>query len=200
LAPKLVHLKLNFCCQRFVARLRACLRPNWAVIVVGGLSLAAGGCATGDLAMMATIAGGQKIRVPISRNGVELTNEAGIQINTATFTLNADKKIVFVFEFTDSRHRAMSKVRVEDVSDQEPLPMVESDQPKLSARGQWHGESEPLALGDRRLGWMATLSNTLRVFRFTLTLADGQTLVIHQGGLFSAPMKSAVRQALGQNY
>ncbi len=167
---------------------------------VGILSAGIVGCATGDVAMLATIAGGQKIRVPLTRGGAELVNEGGVQINTATFSLNADKKIVFLFEFTDSRKRALRSVRVDDVSDHAPALLVESAQPTLSATGQWRGESEPLALSDRRLGWLATLPNSLRVFRFTLTFSDGQTSIIHQGSLFPAPMKSAVRQTLGENY
>ena len=170
--------------------------------LAAGVVILAGGCAAGggDFAMMATISGGQKIRVPIGRGGAELTNEGGVQINSATFSVNADKKIVYVFEFTDSRKRPLRNVRVEDVSDQAPILFVESAQPTLSATGQWHGESEPLTLSDPRLGWMAAISNSLRVFRFTLTLADGQTLVIHQGSLFPAPLKSAVRQRLVQYY
>lgn len=158
------------------------------------------GCATGDVAMLATIAGGQKIRVPLTRGGAELVNAGGVQINSATFSVNADKKIVFVFEFTDSRKRALRNVRVDDVSDHAAAPLVDSAQPTLSATGQWRGASEPLALSDHRLGWMATLPNSLRVFRFTLTFSDGQTLVLHQGSLFPSPMKSAVRQALGETY
>jgi hypothetical protein len=178
------------------------IRMAWALAGVGILSVGLVGCATGGGAveMQATIAGGQKIRVPVSRNGAELVNAGGVQINTASFTLNPEKKIVFVFEFTDSRKRGLRSVRVEDVSDDAPALLVESAPPTLSAAGQWRGESEPLTLSDRRLAWMATLPNSLRVFRFTLTFSDGQTLVIHQGSLFPAPMKSAVRSALGQNY
>lgn len=173
------------------------LRPLLGVAILSGGIV---GCATGDVAMLATISGGQKIRVAVNRNGAELINEGGVQINSATFTPNADKKIVFVFEFTDSRKRALRSVRVDDVSDDAPALLVESAQPALSATGQWRGESEPLGLSDRRLGWLATIPNSLRVFRFTLTFSDGQTLVIHQGSFFPAPIKSAVRQSLGQNY
>ncbi len=168
--------------------------------MVGALSAGVVGCASGDVSMLAPIAGGQKIRVALTRNGAELVNEGGVQINSATFSLNADKKIVYAFEFTDSRKRALRTVRVEDVSDAAPTPLVESAQPTLSATGQWRGESEPLGLSDRRLSWMATIPNSVRVYRFTLSFAEGQTLVIHQGTLFPAQMKSAVRQTLGQNY
>jgi len=164
--------------------------------------LAAAGCATGggDIAMMATISGGEKIRVPLTRGGAELISEGGVQINTASFTLSPEKKVLFVFEFTDTRKRPLRSVRVEDVSGDKPQVMVEDDQPKLSAAAQWHGEAPPLEWNHSRIAWLATISNSLRVYRFTLTFADGQTLVIHQGALFPAAMKSAVRQALGQNY
>lgn len=174
-----------------------------ALLLTGLLGLALGGCATGgggDIAMLATVSGGQKIRVPLGRGGAELTNEGGVQINTASFTLNADKKIVFVFAFTDSRHRPLRSVRVEDVSDDKPALFVDASSPQVSETGQWRSESEPLALGDRRLGWLATIPNSLRVYRFTLAFADGQTVVLHQGTLYPAMLKSATRQALGENY
>jgi hypothetical protein len=150
--------------------------------------------------MAATVAGGEKIRVPLGGKGVELTNEAGVQINTANFTLNADKKIIFVFEFTDTQKRALSRVRVEDESDEVATLLVDVAQPTLSATGQWRGETEPLEWNDPRLSWLATISNTLRVFRFALTFADGHTLVIHQGTLYPAVVKEAVRRSVGQNY
>lgn len=171
-----------------------------AALAAALLSLAVGGCATGDISMVATIAGGQKLRVPIGRNGVALTNQDGIQINAAHFTLNAEKKVVFVFEFTDSRKRTLRNVRVEDVSDEAPDLLVESTQPTLSPAGQWRGESTPLPVTHSRLSWLATIPNTLRVFRFTLTFADGQTAILHQGMLCPAATKSAVRQAGGLNY
>ncbi len=150
--------------------------------------------------MLATIAGGEKIRVPLGRGGPEMTSEDGVQINTASLTLTPEKKIVYVFEFTDRRSRALSGVRVEDVSDTTAAPLVDDVQPKLSAAGRWHGEAPPLDLSDSRLGWIATISNSLRVVRFTLTFSDGHTLVLHQGGLYGAAMKAAVRQSFGQNY
>jgi hypothetical protein len=169
--------------------------------VFSALLLAAlAGCATGGVVMLAEIAGGEKIRVPLVRGGAEMTNEGGVQINTASFTLNADKKIVYEFAFTESRRRLLRSVRVEDVSDAAAFTLVEDAPPELSSTGQWRGEAAPIGSGDPRLGWLATISNTVRVFRFTLTFSDGQKLVLHQGALYPAPIKAAVRQAFGQNY
>ena len=150
--------------------------------------------------MQATIAGGGKIRVPMGRGGPEMTNESGVQINTANFTLNPNKTLQYVFEFTDSRNRALRSVQVEDVSDETAVAFVTDLQPKLSAAGRWRGDTPALDLSDPRMSWFSTISNSLRVFRLTLTFADGQTLVLHQGVFYPAPMKAAVRQTFGQNY
>jgi len=171
------------------------------VFILGGLlSVGLVGCATGSFEMVATGAGGEKIRVPLGANGVEFTNEAGVQVRMASFAPNADKKIVYEFVFTDHRKRGLRRVRVEDVSDDAAVNLADDAQPKGELDGTWRGGSEALEFNDPRMNWLATISNSLRVFRFTLTFSDGQTLVLHQGTLYPAAMKSAVRHAFGQNY
>ena len=190
------HSRNVFSNPNLVAQLR-----TWRVRTLAGLILlGVAGCATGDVSMVATIAGGEKIRVPIGANGAALTREGGVQINAASFTLNPEKKFVYVFEFTIEGNRPLRHVRVEDVSDESAVTLIDRADPTLSAAGLWHGESEPLSTGNGRLKWLATVSNSLRVVRFTLTFADGKTQVLHQGTLFPAGLKSTVRQAMGQNY
>lgn len=138
--------------------------------------------------------------MPVGPNGAALTREGGVQINAANFTVNPEKKFVYVFEFTVEGNRPLRHVRVEDVSDEPVVMLIDRADPTLSAAGLWHGESEPLSTGNGRLKWLATVSNSLRVVRVTLTFADGKTQVLHQGTLFPANIKSAVRQAMGQNY
>jgi len=150
--------------------------------------------------MVATIAGGEKIHVPIGRGGAAMTNEDGVQINAAVFTMNPEKKFVYLFEFTVAGNRALRHVRVEDVSDESALLLIDQPAPTLSATGLWHGESSPLGTSDPRLKWLATLPNSLRVTRFTLTFADGKTQVLHQGTLYPAGIKAAARQTMGEKY
>ena len=182
---------LNLVGQRFTRR---------AFTLAGLILLSLAGCATGDVSMVATIAGGEKIRVPIGSGGAVMTREGGVQINTAGFTMNPEKKFVYVFEFTVEGKRPLRHVRVEDVSDESVVMLVDRADPTLSAAGLWRGESEPLSTGNGKLKWLATVSNSLRVVRFTLTFADGKTQVIHQGTLFPAGLKSVVRHTMGQNY
>jgi hypothetical protein len=158
------------------------------------------GCATGDFAMLAEIAGGEKVRVPFARGGPEMKNEDGVQITQASFTLSPEKKLRHVFVFTDRLRRPLRRVQVEDVADAAAVSLVDDAQPKPSATGEWRGEMPPVEWNDARVGWLATISNTLRVYRFTLTFADGRTQVLLQGAFYPAPLKAAVRQTVGQNY
>lgn len=164
------------------------------------LGLVLAGCATGDIAMLAEISGGEKVRVPFTRGGPEMKQEDGVQIAQAGITLAAEKKVQYIFAFTDSRNRALRRVLVEDVSDAAAVPLVDDAQPKLSGKGEWKGEVPASDWSDARVRWLATISNSLRVFRFSLTFADGRTLVLYQGAFYPAPMKAAVRQTMGQNY
>ncbi len=171
----------------------------WRALAAAGV-LGVAGCATGEMSMVATTYDGQKIHVPVGRNGVVLTNEDGVEIEAATFALKTEKKFTYVFAFTDKQKRALRSVRVEDVADEKPVVLVDDAAPKLSATGQWQHDSEAIDPNDPRLAWLATLQNSLRVYRFTLTFADGKTLVLHQGAFFPQPMKSALRQLFGKNY
>lgn len=186
--------------RRWRARAGGALRSAQAWLPALAAAFLLAGCATGDVVMLAEISGGEKIRVPLGRGGPELKNEDGVQIHTATLTLGAEKKIVHVFEFTDTRQRPLRRVQVEDVSDAAPLPFIDDSQPQPGPNGRWRGDAPPVDLTDPRLHWMATISNTLRVYRFTITFADSRTLVLHQAALYPAPLKSAIRQTLGQNY
>jgi hypothetical protein len=150
--------------------------------------------------MVATIAGGEKIRLPMGRGGIAPANEGGVQIQVANFRVSKDKKIIYVFAFTDSRGRALRKVRVQDVSDEAAVTLLDDAQPKSEPDGTWHRETEPLEFGAPRAGWLATISNSVRVFRFTLTFSDGQILVLNQGMFYPAAIKESVRRAFGMTY
>ncbi len=179
------------------------VRRSWCALALVGCGLVAGGCATGDIAMLATISGGEKIHVPLGRGGVVLTEEDGVKINIASLTPATEKnekKLLYAFMFTDSRKRALRSVKVEDVSDETPVVLVNDAAPKLTDAGEWRGSTEAFDLADPRVAWLVTIQNSVRVARFTLTFADGKTLVLLQGTLYPAPIKGAIRQMMGEKY
>jgi hypothetical protein len=160
-----------------------------------------GGCGSvgGDISLLATVSGGENIRVPIKRGGVPSTVEDGLKVDAAGFTLNADKKVVYMFDLSDARGRALQSVRIEDVSDAAPVLLVE-DAKAVWTNGHWRTTSRPFEASEPVLSWMSTITNTLRVFRITLTFADGKTRVLHQGAMYPNFVKAAVRRTWGENY
>jgi hypothetical protein len=149
--------------------------------------------------MLAPITGGKKIAVPLGPRGVEFSSEDGVQIEFAGATLSPEKKFIYTFQFSDKKKRALRRVRVEDVSDEIASVMVDDNQPALD-QGRWHGTSRPFEKGEPTVAWMVTVTNTLRVFRFTVTFADGREVGISQGAMFPAGLKAGIRAAWGENY
>lgn len=149
--------------------------------------------------MLVPIAGGGKVAVPFGKNGVEFTKGDGVQIESAASTLDAEKKLVYNFAFRDAKARALRRVVVEDMSDDSPTLLVEDNAPILD-QGRWSGSSRAFAWGEPELRWIATISHTMRVYRFTITFADGEKLVLDQGSLYPNVLKSAIRHAWGENY
>jgi hypothetical protein len=171
-------------------------RPLWNLI---GVALLAGCAQSGGIAMRATIAGGQEITIPLGSHGIEPAREDGLEVDFASCTLNNDKKLIYGFHLSDSRGRALRRIRVEDVSDDTPILLVDDAQPALKDK-KWLGGSKPFEPGDPAVAWVSTITNSLRVFRFTVTLPDGRDVVLLQGSMFLNPMKAVIRQAWGQNY
>jgi len=176
------------------------LPSPWRPLIAFTLATLVAACASsGSLSMLATIAGGEKIAVPLGPRGVEPSKKDDIQIEFSGCALNREKKLVYGFEFSDARGRALRHVRVEDVSDDAPVLLLDDAQPALE-RNRWRGTSRLFEPEDPALAWVATITNSLRVFRFTITQADGREIVLHQGAMYPNGMKSGIRQAWGQNY
>jgi hypothetical protein len=157
------------------------------------------GCATGDVSMLATISGGERIRVPIGNTGVLPTVVDGVKSEGPVPRPDAQKKLVYYFNLSDRRARPLKSVRVEDVSDAEPILLLD-DTHATWTDGRWQGNSAPLGPEDRAMNWMTTITNTLRVFRFTVTFADGKTLTLYQGAMYPNFVKTMVRGGWGMNY
>jgi len=173
-------------------------RLDWLVAGVFVALLA--GCATGDYSLVAPVSGGTKVRVPIGPGGPVPMEMDGVKIEV--FGLRPDfekKQVLYTFGFFDARGRGLQDVKVEDVSDDTPFPLLEDAAPQVD-KGHWHGTSRSFAAGDEYLKWIYQVDNSLRVYRFTVKFTDGHELVIHQGSTFPNFMKSAIRHMFGATY
>jgi hypothetical protein len=92
-------------------------------------------------------------------------------------------------------------VRVEDVTEDEPAPLLlaEDTHPYLSG-SHWHFESPSKNSSDPDIAWVLNIEDSSRVYRFTILLADGQRIELYQMTNFSAQEKTMIRRTLGQTY
>jgi len=163
-----------------------------------GAGLLAGGCATGQYSMVTTVATGETVRVPLEKGGAVLVEQDGVKIVGVHVTLSPDKKLVFGFDFDVAPARPLRRVQVADISEAPVAAWVDDAQPALTPAGRWHAETAPADAQDPRLAWLGSVSDSMRIFRFTLTLADGKTVTIDQGQLYGSALKAAMRMALGE--
>lgn len=105
-------------------------------------------------------------------------------------------ELTYTFGFTAKKKQTPRAVLVEDVTGASAVPLVEDQSPTLEAGGYWKGESTPRRAGDPSLVWLSTPGNTEKVFKFTITLADGRVEEIYQASLWSGQMKPVIKQAL----
>ena len=157
------------------------------------------GCATGDYAYVTTISSGERIQIPLVKGVPVPAKKGNITIKFAGLVPNPnpeDKHLKYIFDLEDTSPTPAKSIVVEDVSDEQAIPMVEDLAPKYVDH-RWVKFSEPLTKDDPALGWVVYLSNSTRVFQFTVTAADGSKTVLHQAWIVPNWAKVGMRQALG---
>lgn len=158
--------------------------------------MAAGCGSVPDYKYVTTIAGGQRIEVPITSAGPEHAHAGGLTVTTAQFFVNPrDPRVFLAFAFRNESGQALRSVRVEDVADAAPVLVVEDLAPKM-AGGEWRGLTPALTSFGPPIEWIRYLDASNRVYRFTVTLADGRTVVLNQLAVFPGWMKAGVRNSL----
>jgi len=173
----------------------------WAKRVAASVALVGiSGCMiTGDYALVATITGGEKIRVPLGHSGPVLAREGDLQVKQAAFTMNPANQFVYTFELSAPPTRGFQSVRVEDVSDEKSFLLVDETKPSL-VNGRWRHLAAPLGPDAACLRWIFHVDNSLRVYRFTVVEDDGKTVVLYQGSTYSDTVKAVVRKLFGEKY
>jgi hypothetical protein len=159
------------------------------------------GCAgSGDFAMLVPIAGGEKLRVPLSGGGPPPARNDAIQITTAGLEPSPEPEaVVYRFGFKLLKPLDIRRVTVQDVAGDRSIVLVEDGSPQIDG-GEWKGASPLLRGRDERLTWVYHLENSVRVYRFTIETTDGRTLVLQQPSIVPGIAKKAMRAKLGANY
>ena len=159
----------------------------------------AGGCATGDYAFVTTIASGQRIQIPLKNGSPERAKKGNVTIMHAGLVPSGTpetKALNYLFGLEDRSPKPPTEVRVEDVTEDHAVLMVEDKNPTLK-QNFWSATSKLYSGSDPEMEWISHLDNSMRVFRFTITSADGTKTVLDQGWMVPGWAKVPMRTALG---
>jgi hypothetical protein len=145
-----------------------------------------------------TIAGGETVRLPVERGDARPVETAEVKVQVAGFVADHEKQeIVYVFGFREKKGRTPRAVMVEDVTGSEAAVLVDDPAPRLSRDGYWTGKAAPQRKGNPWLAWLADAGDTFKIYRLTITTADGRKLVLFQATVFGTALKATFRQMLG---
>jgi len=152
--------------------------------------------------MLVPIADGEKIEVTYSNsNGaVIMEAKAGVQIELATLVPSDDKKhITYVFKLSVKNGVAPKRVTVSDLTDVPERILVDDQAPRLD-NGHWNSAKVDRGILDPSLAWLSNVDDSIRIYRFKVTLADGSQAVLDQPSVFPGGLKAVIRKVFGLDY
>lgn len=178
--------------------MRRSARLPLQLLGAGLLSLCLGACATTGTVRRIPIAGGKVIDVPIGPRGPGPGEADGYRVVLAGLMPSPESGTnLYRFVFTVPPGATLRRVRVEDVSDERAILLLDDAAPALRD-DQWVGGTAPLAAADPRLAWLYHVVPSLRVFRFTITGGAGRVTELHQLAAYPVFIKEAIRRQRGE--
>jgi len=156
---------------------------------------------SGKTTVLVPIAGGQMAKMTFGSKGPILEENADFKI-TGLPTLAPDKAKGYVdYEFgLEMKSDAIPRsITVDDFSEDPILVLVQDKAPHLTKR-VWRGSVLKMDGKDKRLGWLTSLDDSVRVMRFTVVLADGSVSTVNQAVSYPAYYKEIIRKSLGLGY
>jgi hypothetical protein len=153
------------------------------------------GCASSSSRLPVTIAGGQVIVLERQGTGFKQAEDAQVIIAEPVLqavNLDGTHYVRWSFVISPKQATVLSAIRIEDVSDPTPLPLVNAVAPQLED-GKWAEIAGLMDLSSAGARWLFEPKDTVRVFRFTMSEPDGQSDVLYQGVQYSVASKEAIR-------
>lgn len=138
-----------------------------------------------------TILDGKKVTADMSNGLPRPAEKDGIKIEVAAFMIQ-EGQLIYTFGFTTEKK--VQKVTVEEVSGSRAIPLVADTSPELE-NAYWKGDAKPLPLNKSGVPWIFEKGDTVKVFRFSVTLAGAAApIVLHQPAIYGAAAKTQLQQ------
>jgi hypothetical protein len=178
-------------------------RPLPVFLTLSALTalLLCAGCAAGETAQRVTIAGGAQVMLPFDRGNVRPAREGNLESRARFEFDKAAKTYTYLFELLEAQGRVPRRIRVDDVTETDVVPLVDDAAPAFGAGGHVWAKRILCGASDPRIAWLRTIGNSTRVYRYTVETADGRTVVLMQGVFYPGVIKSGLRQVVfSENY
>ena len=155
-----------------------------------------------DVSIRVTTADNQVIDMPLTTapaptgDGVVTVQSLQISPWDVDKQTGKAKTLAFSFVVQFKTGSAPARISIDDVTEAPILPIYEEKDPKLVKNNLWGAVSSPINPHDQHVIWLQTLDSSVRVYRFTVKLADGSTHVVYRPVYLSAPMKNFIRSVI----
>lgn len=169
---------------------------------VATLLLGVGCSMSPDVATIVTIADGTKVDVPLGANSSQPVGDEAMVIKLLQFSpwdMGPDKPKAIAFRFIIEflKGAQPTSIVIEDVTE-DPVELIYQDNHAHLIKGNvWGAGSRPFAPQDEHVKWILTLDNNVRVYRFTVKLADGSVHTLLKPIIIPGFMKDFMRTQLG---
>ena len=141
------------------------------------------------------ISGGEIVYLPVTDSGPIPSEDEVAKIEVAGYLIGPGKGenkrayLTWTFSVSFKQKKDLVSVRVEDVTDDKPILLVEDKLPIIN-NDIWKGKHKPLLINEDSLPWIYDKKTTIKVFKFTLTFKDNSTNIIYQPAWYSKQVKS----------
>jgi hypothetical protein len=149
-----------------------------------------------------TTADGVMVEVPLTPNP-QVVEDDVMSVRKLVLTpvpLDREGKtrgLALAIQIVFAKGKTPLSILVDDVSDEPILSIVNDPHPKLNDEHHWNMLTAPHSPVDEYAKWVMTLDNTIRVYRFTVKLADGSTHVLRYPIFIPTRGKAIIRYELG---
>jgi hypothetical protein len=175
---------------------KKCLPLALALAALGALFAGAGCLMEGTYDAAVTTAEGDVVDVPMTPHPihtsdgvvtVDLFQYAPVTLPDGTNRLD----IKCQAEFSGGARPVSALVR--DVTEDPIITVIDDRSPALAAGGRWTATTRPLGPTDDDIRWVANIDNSIRIYRFTFTLADRSVHVLTVPVIVPAMLKDIFR-------
>lgn len=166
------------------------------VLLLCGLA----GCASSEYRYTTKIATGERLTFRLVNGRVDPAVAEGLEAKPPVMAPDVkQKKVRYVFGLAVKPSESLQRVRVDDVSDDRAVPLVDDTDPQIK-NGLWTGHSAWFGADEPEVLWVNYLGESFRVYRITVTKADGREFVLHEGSVTPAFAKGMMRHVFGKDY